>query len=67
MKDMRKKFLLEEKRCLYCGAGPDRIRRLNPKPEFRGGVANFSFRCDECNRYFREYWINGKLIMTGAC
>lgn len=56
----------EEKKCLCCGAGADSLDLLNPKGEERGGVHNFSYRCRKCRQYFKEYWINGKLIMKGA-
>jgi hypothetical protein len=56
----------EEKKCLFCGAGQDHLRLLNLKEEVKGGVVNFSFRCEKCRAYFKEYWINGKLRMTGG-
>ncbi|MFC1488350.1 hypothetical protein ACFL6B_00735 [Thermodesulfobacteriota bacterium] len=66
MKDDTKKCRAEEKKCLSCGAGQDGLHLLNPEGEFRGGVLNYSFRCGKCKQYFKEYWINGKLKMTGA-
>lgn len=66
MKDYRKKRPAEEKKCFCCGAGPDHLRLLNPKGEFRGGVVNYSYRCDECKQYFKEYWINGELKTLGG-
>jgi len=56
----------EEKKCLSCGAGQNHLRLLNPKGEEKGAGANFSFRCEKCKAYFKEYWINGKLRMTGG-
>ena len=66
MKDYKKKHPEEEKKCFYCGAGPNHIRLLNPKGEFRGGVLNFSYRCDECKKYFKEYWINEEIKTLGG-
>jgi hypothetical protein len=56
----------EEKKCLSCGAGQNHLRLLNPKEEVKGGGVNFSFCCEKCRAYFKEYWINGKLRMTGG-
>ena len=66
MKVDKKKLPAEEKKCFYCGAGPNHIRLLNPKGEFRGGVLNFSYRCDECKQYFKEYWINEEIKTLGG-
>ncbi|UCG14244.1 MAG: hypothetical protein JSU72_07220 [Deltaproteobacteria bacterium] len=56
----RKGYLAGNKKCIHCGL-PDRLSLLNPTGECRGGVEGFYYRCGACNRYFVEYWINGKL------
>jgi hypothetical protein len=66
MKRKKNMYCEEEKKCLSCGAGQKHLRLLNPKGEERGGVINFSFRCGKCKAYLKEYWINGKPIMTGG-
>ena len=66
MKVNKKKLPAEEKMCCNCNAGPDCLRLLNPKGEFRGGVVNYSYRCDECKQYFKEYWMSGELKMVGG-
>jgi len=66
MKCKRNMYSEEEKKCLSCGAGQKNLCLLNPKGEEKGGVVNFSFRCEKCRAYFKEYWINGKPIMTGG-
>lgn len=66
MKCKKNMYSEEEKKCLSCGAGQNHLRLLNPKGEERGGVVNYSFRCGKCKAYFKEYWINGKLRMTGG-
>jgi hypothetical protein len=60
-------YLAGEKRCIVCGAGPDRLNLLNPRGESKGGVLGFYYRCASCRRYFVEYWINGALkIVRGS-
>lgn len=66
MKCKRTVYGEKEKKCLSCGAGQKHLSLLNPKGEEKGGVINFSFRCEKCSAYFKEYWINGKPIMTGG-
>jgi hypothetical protein len=50
--------LAGEKSCIYCGAGQDRLQKLNSEAEFRGGVASYYYRCSECKQYFVEYWVS---------
>jgi hypothetical protein len=57
----RKDYSAGDRKCIFCGAGPDRLNPLNLRGEFRGGVENFYYRCAECKQYFTEYWISGEL------
>jgi hypothetical protein len=60
----RKGYMTGEKRCIFCGAGGDYPRLLNPKAEFKGGLECFYYRCGSCRRYFVEYWISGEFKMA---
>jgi hypothetical protein len=56
--------MIGEKRCIFCGSDQDCLHFLNTRPEFKGGVENFYYRCGGCRQYFVEHWINGELKMV---
>jgi len=54
-------YVAGEKRCIFCGAGQDRLQKLNAEAEFRGGVESYYYRCGDCRQYFVEYWMSREL------
>jgi hypothetical protein len=54
------------KKCPCCNAGPGALSLLNPQGEEKGGIVNYSYRCEACHRYFREYQINKDLKIWGG-
>ena len=46
------------KKCIHCGAGHERLNLLNPEGEVKGEVAGYYFQCKECQKYFKEFWVN---------
>ena len=46
------------KKCIHCGAGHESLSLLNPEGEVKGEIVSYYFRCKECQKYFKEFWVN---------
>jgi methionyl-tRNA synthetase len=45
-------------KCIHCGADHESLSLLNPEGEVKGEVVSYYFRCEECQKYFKEIWVN---------
>ena len=41
------------KKCIH-----ESLNLLNPEGEVKGEVVSYYFQCKECQKYFKEFWVN---------